>query len=124
VRLLLDEMYSPEIARQLRSRDHDVVAVAERAELLSGSDREIFIRMSAERRAIVTNNVPDYMALFAEAIAAGADHYGLLLTDDRSMPRRRDAIGTFVRVLHECLQAHPPEDALRNQLRWLPTERA
>ena len=120
MRLLLDEMYSPEIARQLRTRGHDVVAVAERPELVSGSDRELFNRMPGERRAIVTNNVPDYMALFAESVAAGVGHYGLLLTDDRSLPRSRQGIGAFVRVLDEYLRLHPQADALCNQVRWLP----
>ena len=97
-----------------------MVAVAERPELVSGSDRELFSRVPDSRRAIVTNNVPDYMALFAESVAAGAGHYGLLLTDDRSLPQGRQQIGAFVRVLDEYLCAHPQEDALRNQLRWLP----
>jgi Domain of unknown function (DUF5615) len=61
LRLLLDEPFSPEIARQLRSLDHDVEAVVERLELVSLADRELFARMAAERRAIVTNNVPDYV---------------------------------------------------------------
>jgi len=113
-------MYSPEIARQLRARGHDVIAVVERQELISRSDREIFERMAQERRAIVTNNVPDHIALFTQVSAAGGEHYGLLLTDDRSMPRRRDAIGTFVRALGEFLGSHPDDAALRNQFRWLP----
>jgi hypothetical protein len=120
LRLLLDEHFSPEIARQLRSRRHDVQAVVERPELLSLPDHELFSRMAAERRAILTNDVPDYLRLFNQALGAGEDSYGLLLTDDRSMPRARHAIGLFVRVLDEFLAAHPADDALRNQVRWLP----
>jgi hypothetical protein len=119
LRLLLDEQLSPEIARELRARGHDVEAVAERPELVSLSDRELFARMAIERRAIVTNNVPDYIKLFTEALIAAREHYGLLLTDDRSMPRSRNTIGLFVRILAEFLDAHPAEDTLRNQLRWL-----
>ena len=120
MRLLLDEHLSPEIARQLRARRHDVQAVAERPDLVSLPDHELFARMAAERRAILTNNVPDYVALFNAALRQGEEHYGLLLVDDRSMPRARNTIGLFVRVLDELLQAHPAEDTLRSQLRWLP----
>jgi predicted nuclease of predicted toxin-antitoxin system len=120
VRLLLDEHLSPEIARQLRARRHDVQAAVERADQVSLPDQELFARMAAERRAILTNNVPDYVKLFNAALGQGEEHHGLLLVDDRSMPRARNTIGLFVRVLDELLQAHPAEDALRNQLRWLP----
>lgn len=120
MRLLLDEHLSPEIARQLRSRRHDVEAAVERPDLVSLPDHELFARMAAEQRAILTNNVPDYVKLFNAALGRGQEHYGLLLVDDRSMPRGRNTIGLFVRVLDELLQAHPAEDALRNQLRWLP----
>ena len=120
MRLLLDEHFSPEIARQLRSRRHDVQATVERPDLVSLPDHELFARMTVERRAILTNNVPDYVKLFNAALGSGQAHYGLLLSDDRSMPRARNTIGLFVRVLDEFLQAHPAEDALRNQLRWLP----
>jgi hypothetical protein len=54
VKLLLDEHYSPAIARQLGTRGHDVVAVAERADLVSLSDDDLR-RMAQERRAIMTN---------------------------------------------------------------------
>ena len=120
MRLLLDEHLSPEIARQLRSRRHDVQATVERPDLVSLPDHELFARMAVERRAILTNNVPDYVKLFNAALGSGQAHYGLLLSDDRSMPRARNTIGLFVRVLDEFLEAHPAEDALRNQLRWLP----
>jgi len=120
LRLLLDEHLSPEIARQLRSRSHDVEAAVERPDLVALPDHELFARMAAERRAILTNNVPDYVKLFSDALGRGEEHYGLLLTDDRSMPRSRNTIGLFVSVLTAFLEANPAEDALRNQLRWLP----
>ncbi len=120
MRLLLDEHFSPEIARQLRARGHDVEAVAARPELISLPDAELFARMAAERRAMLTNNVVDYLKVFNGALGRGEEHYGLLLTDDRSMPRSRNTIGLFVRVLDDFLDAHSAEDALRNQLRWLP----
>ncbi len=68
----------------------------------------------------MTNVAVDYIRLFNEAIAAGREHYGLLLTDDRSMPRNKKAIGLYVRVLAAVLDANPAEDVLRDQLRWLP----
>lgn len=120
MRLLLDEHLSPEIARRLRSRRHDVEAAVERPDLVALPDHELFARMATERRAILTNNVPDYIKLSNEALSGGQERYGLLLIDDRSMPRGRNTIGLFVRVLDEFLAAHRADDALRNQLRWLP----
>jgi predicted nuclease of predicted toxin-antitoxin system len=119
VKLLLDEHYSPEIARQLRSRGHDVVAVAARADLVGLSDDALLRRMAQEQRAIMTNNVKDFM-LLATRVAQGADdHYGLLFTSDRSMPRRSDAIGRVVDALDAFLQHHQGEDSYRNQVQWL-----
>lgn len=120
MRLLLDEHLSPEIARQLRSRGHDVEAVVERTELVSLPDHELSARMAAEQRAILTNDIPDYVKLFGEALRRGEEHYGLLLVDERRMPRSRNTIGLYVRVLDELLEGNSAEDALRNQIRWLP----
>ena len=120
MRLLLDEMYSPQIARQLRSRDHDVVSVTERAELGGKSDEGLFAAMAAEHRAIVTNDAADFVLLFQRATAEGMDHAGLLFTSDRSLPRTKAGIGRYVTVLDDLLTSHPTDDALRNQLRWLP----
>jgi hypothetical protein len=41
-RLLLDEMFSPAVAAELRALGHDVIAVADRPDLRSKSDEEIF----------------------------------------------------------------------------------
>jgi hypothetical protein len=75
--------------------------------------------MAQERRVIVTNNVKDFVPLANRAALGADDHYGLLLTSDRSMPRRSDAIGRFVDALDALLQRHQGEDSYRNQVQWL-----
>jgi predicted nuclease of predicted toxin-antitoxin system len=119
VRLLLDEHYSPQIARQLRSRGHDVAAVAERADLVGLADDELLRRMARERRAIVTNNVKDFIPLATRVALEAGEHYGLLLTSDRATPRRLDAIGRLVEALDGFLRRHQGEDSYRNQVQWL-----
>ena len=119
MKLLLDEHYSPAIARQLRTRGHDVVAVVERADLVSLSDDDLLRRMAQGCRAIMTNNVKDFMPLANRAAQGDDDHYGLLFTSDKSMPRRSDAIGRVVDPLDAFLQRHKSEDSYRNQVQWL-----
>jgi hypothetical protein len=119
LKLLLDEMYSSAISAQLRRRHHDAVAVTERPELVSLSDRELFARTAAERRALVTNNVVDFVPLVREALGNGEEHFGLIFTDDRRLPRTRRGVGAIVRSLDRLLTAHPGEGALRNQVHWL-----
>jgi Domain of unknown function (DUF5615) len=53
-RLLLDEMFSPAIAADLRQLGHEVIAVADRPDLRSKSDEEIFAWASAEKRWLLT----------------------------------------------------------------------
>jgi hypothetical protein len=109
VRLLLDEHLSAEIARQLRSRRHDVVAATERAELIGLADRVQFACAPAERRAIVTRDVGDFRPLLADAIRRGTDTYGLICVS-RRFRSTRAALGDLVTALHELLTAHPGDD--------------
>jgi hypothetical protein len=111
-------MYSPEIAAELRRRGHDVRHASELG-LAGRSDRDVFAAVAAEGRAVLTNNAADYVRLFTLAADDGMDHAGILLTSDRSLPRRRETIGLYVRVLDELLTANADADAFRNQLYWL-----
>jgi hypothetical protein len=120
VRLLLDEMYSPRIATALRERGHDVVCVVERPDLAGRSDAELLALMATEERALVTNNVDDFTRLVGQALAGGGSYAGVVFTSDRSLPRSRAGIGEYVRVLGDLLDAHPAEQALRAQVRWVP----
>ena len=118
MRLLLDEHFSPEIARQLRDRGHDVIAARER--VASGrSDRDLFDLAVVERRAIVTENVADFVELHRAAIITGTAHFGIVFTSTRQFPRTRRAIGRTVRALDGLLVVHPQPDALRDQTGWL-----
>jgi predicted nuclease of predicted toxin-antitoxin system len=121
VRLLLDEMISPRIARELRGHGHDVQAVKhDRPDLASRSDRELVRQMAAERRAIVTNDIADFQAIHDHLLAAGDEHRGMIFTFDATMPRTKSAISQWVQALAKLLADHPEEDSLRNRVHHLP----
>ena len=119
MRVLLDEMYSPAVAEALRELGHDAVSVHDRGDLTAAADTAIFTAMQAERRAIVTNNVRDFVPLAQQALQTGTSIFGLILTSDKSLPRTTAMIGTFVRLLDTLLTARPAEDALHGQVHWL-----
>lgn len=119
MRLLLDEHYSPAIARGLRSRGFDVVSVAESPNLQAASDLELFAFAVAERRAVVTEDVADFVRILREHASHGDDHHGIIFTSPRSFPRSRSTIGASISALAALLGAHPADDALLNQTRWL-----
>jgi hypothetical protein len=119
VRLLLDEHYSPRIAEQLRNAGYDVASVKERDDLRGLDDRELWLRAAAEGRALVTENVADFMPLVREAAAQGDRHWGVVFTSARSMPRAIGTIGLHVKILDAFLRERPAEDALLDQVHWL-----
>jgi predicted nuclease of predicted toxin-antitoxin system len=118
VKLLLDEHYSPRIAKELRRRGHDVVMARERSELRGLTDPALFAMAVAERRAIVTENAADFLPLLAAAAIRGDDHFGIVLTSPRQFPRRRRGI-RLVTALDAFLTANHADDGLRGQSWWL-----
>lgn len=114
VRLLLDEHFSPEIARQLRSRGYDVIAVKERPELIGRSDRVHFASMPAQRRAIVTQDLGDFRPLLAEAMRSGTKTYGLVCVPARASLSRQ-MIGQMVAALEQLLRENPEDEDLINR---------
>jgi len=119
VKLLLDGHFSPEIARQLRHRGHDVVAARERIELHGRSDRELPAVATAEARAVVTENVADFVELHRQSIMGAERHAGIVFTSPKQFPRSRRAIGRLVQALEALLAAYPDADALHDQAWWL-----
>lgn len=118
VRLLLDEHFSPEIARQLRAHGHNV---KEHPELIGRADRVHFASMPEQRRAIVTQDLGDFRPLLGEAMRAGGKTYGLVCVPAR-VPLSRNAIGQLVGSLERLLRQYPGDDDLIDHGGevWLP----
>lgn len=111
MRLLLDEMYPPAIAEQLRSRGHDVAAVTERTELRALPDAAVFAEAQQQRRAVATENVADFIPLANQADQRGQPHFGLVLIDPSRYPRgARRTIGSLVKALDRLLAGYPADD--------------
>lgn len=110
MKLLLDEHLSPEIARQLRQRGHDAIAVGERTDLRGRPDRVHFASLPEEQRVIVTRDLADLRPLLAEALRRGTPNHGLVCVPAR-FPLNRDGIGRLAAALDALLQTNPAVDA-------------
>jgi hypothetical protein len=102
VRILLDEMWPATIASQLRERDHDAVAVAERADLRGQPDEVLFAAAQLEGRVVVTENVVDFRPIATAWILRGERHSGVVFTSNRRFPRHdQQTLGRLVSCLDE-----------------------
>lgn len=122
MKLLLDEHFPPDIAKRLRERDHDVIAVCERPDLISAEDETLLALSAAEQRALLTNNVRDFIPIATPWAGDGRTHQGLLLVSDRTLRRSRNTIGAYVKAIDRLLRDHPADDALRDHIRWLEAD--
>ena len=122
MRLLLDEMISATVASQLRDRGHDVVAVQDHElEHLRGiDDCDLLEHASQERRAVVTDNIPEFVRCHQRRQDRGRPHYGLLLFTNDTFPRHRHDVfvGQVLAALERQVQDHPDDDG-SSWLRWL-----
>jgi len=100
-RFLLNEMWSAEIARQLRRRGLDVVAATELPRRYRGvPDDEVFARAQVDGRTIVTDNVGDFSRLVADAAGRGKAHCGVVFALRPAFDRARPGVvGEMVRAL-------------------------
>jgi len=90
MRACLDELYSPRIAAELRSRGHDAISVHDRPGLIGLPDDHLLEIMAADRRAIVTENAIDFVPLTRRLALEGREHFGLILTANAALPRSRN----------------------------------
>lgn len=119
MRLLLDEMYSPEIAERLRDLGHDALSAFERDDLKATPDADIFRLMQREGRVIVTNNHRDYAPLANAALQAAEAFFGIVFTSDRSIPRSKRTIPEITRLLDDLLRRQRDEERLAGGIVWL-----
>jgi Domain of unknown function (DUF5615) len=119
VRLLLGEMLSPAIARELRARGHDVQAVAGHPEREALFDPDVLALARVERRAVVANNIRDFRPLRAEAVMPGGPgHYGMIFMPG-TYRRTKNDIGRIVAALEAKLGQYPGDEDLVNAEEWL-----
>lgn len=117
MRLLIDEKYSPAIAEQLRTRGHDAVAVQDVTGLAGLSDSALLTWAHERERAIVTENVIDFLQLHADCLRSGERHSGIILASNAAYPgARASTLGALVNALDRLL-AHV--DRLDTDVRWL-----
>ena len=119
MKLLLDEMLSPAVAREPRARGHDVEPVAGHPDREALSDPEVLALARAEHRALVTNNLRDFRPLHHEAITpGGAGHFGIIFMPGAYRRTRADT-GKIIAALEVILTNCPGEADLRNAEAWL-----
>src|SRR6266498_3771050 len=103
-------MFDPEIANQLRRRGHDVVAAIDRPHAAKQD----------ERRAVVTENVPDFLRVDGLYRAQGRAHFGLLLTTHRRYSRSSArTVGQLVLALDTFLRAQAVDPEPTSLIHWL-----
>jgi hypothetical protein len=123
VRLVLDEMWSPAIAVQLRLRGHDVISAQEpdhHPRYGGISDELVFERAQQDGRAIVTDNIEDYEQLVADCARRGAAHHGVVFCSSRQFDRSdRRTVGRIVDALDAFLTKHADTPAPFNRRHWL-----
>ncbi|MDR1294140.1 MAG: DUF5615 family PIN-like protein [Bifidobacteriaceae bacterium] len=115
--LLLDEHYSPVIAKTLRERGFDVRAVSADADLRGQPDARLIALAAADDRRIVTENVKDFVPLTEIARADGQGAARLLLVSPRRFPRGNERIGLMIIALETWL-LHPTAPSRTDQ-EWL-----
>lgn len=123
MRLLLDEMWSHEIALQLRRRGHDVIAVTEpehEARYGQLDDNVVFEHAQEDGWALVTENVGDFERARIAFERSGRNHHGVIYAHAPQFNRNLGAgvIGPMVRALDRLL-SEPPEHDPQNRVIYL-----
>lgn len=117
MRLLLDEHHHPDVAGQLRRAGYEATAIAERADR-RGDDPEVLELAVSEHRALVTENVRDFVRLHRRRLERGEAHYVIVFTPAARYPRGAMGRGQLIGALTALLREHVAEDALRDRLMW------
>ena len=118
MKLVVDEMYAPAVAAQLRARGHDAVAVAEIAGLAGASDAALLDWARSSQRVLLTENAADFLPLHAAALQSGEPHAGIVFTSNSALPRgRASTVGALVKALDALMRDAPD---VEGDVRWLP----
>jgi hypothetical protein len=101
--LLLDEMFSDNIAQQLRAKGYEVISVVADSALVGLPDDQVLAYATTEGRALVTANIKDFVPLDGRYRAAGQSHTGLILVSTKTFPQNRGFPATITTALATLL---------------------
>jgi predicted nuclease of predicted toxin-antitoxin system len=108
VKLLLDEHHSPRAAAELSKSGFDVLAASTDQRFRSASDEDVFVLATMEQRAIVTENIADFVVLAARWTVEGRAHSGIILTHPARFNRAtKNYPGSLIKALTAFLEAPP-----------------
>lgn len=105
MRLLLDEMIGPAVARALVERGTDAEAVVEQPDLRSQPDDVVLAVAADEGRLVITANIADFARLHHQWAADGRSHAGILLVGSRAFPSNRGFVGALVTAVSAAADA-------------------
>lgn len=101
-------MHAPDVAAQLTGEAFDVVAVATQPGLRGRPDEELLVFAASEERALVTENVADFIPIATAWTAEGRLHSGLIFTNPKRFNRSTLAYpGNLIAALREFLTEPP-----------------
>jgi Domain of unknown function (DUF5615) len=105
--LLLDEMFTDDIAQQLRTKGYDVLPVVADPALVGLPDDQILAYATTEGRALVTANSRDFIPLDTRYRAADQSHAGLILVSAKTFPQNRGFPSAVTNALAVLLSGTP-----------------
>lgn len=113
MKLLLDEMWTPTIAGELRRRGFDVVAINEAshaARYAGVADDAVFAKAQEDGRTIIADNISDYEMARRDWESRGRAHHGIIYALNPPFNRHRGEliIGEMVRALEHFLGSSEP----------------
>jgi xanthine dehydrogenase iron-sulfur cluster and FAD-binding subunit A len=119
VKLLLDEMYPARLSHALRDRGVDAEGVDERSQLRGLADEELLVVAAREGRALVSENVSDFMRLYGEWGSTRRRHAGIVIALSSRFSRTSAGYEVFIDSLAELCEQRPESEALSDAVHFL-----
>ncbi|MGA2928284.1 MAG: DUF5615 family PIN-like protein [Solirubrobacteraceae bacterium] len=102
MKLLLDEMYPPALARALAAVGiHQATTISDLG-MNGAPDPEVFACAVAQHHVLLTENVADFVAIAAQHSTTGAHHPGLMIALSNRFTRRPSGHRTLI----DAIRAH------------------
>ena len=112
-------MYPARLALALRDRDLDAEAVDERPPLRGLADEELLALAAGERRALVSENVADFMRLYGEWGGSGRNHAGIVIALSGRFSRTPAGHEALVAALVELCSQRSGREGLADAVHFL-----